>query len=102
MKFRLTNSFSQTAPSLLRSCGYFAIVDRRTAKKSYIRELTKQRYPRFHVYLEEKEHEITVDLHLDQSKTRYQGQTAHNADYESNEVAAELTRIFEQFKRSQK
>lgn len=98
MKFRLPNNFSQTIAYMINKCGYFSITDPTTAKISFIRKLTAQRYPRFHLYISETEQEVVFDLHLDQSKTRYEGQKAHNADYETDEVKAELTRIYQEIK----
>lgn len=94
MKFKLENSFSQTIPSLLRSCGYKRIDDKKTATISYVRQLTRQHYPRFHLYLQESEKEVVVSLHLDQTKTRFENHRAHRADYESDEVKTELYRIY--------
>ena len=95
MKFRLPNKFTQTVPYLAKRCGYFHITDRKSGHDSYIRKLSSDHYPRFHLYVSESPEEVVFDLHLDQKKTRYEGQTAHNADYESEEVKAELTRIYQ-------
>lgn len=95
MKFKIKNNFSQNISNIMRRCGYVYIIDRKTNKDSYVRKITGNRYPRFHLYLKEIDDEIIFDLHLDQSSTRYDGQTAHNADYDSEEVKAELTRIYQ-------
>ncbi len=79
---------------MLRKTGYLQIKDSISQKTSYVRKLTDQRYPRFHLYIEESPEEVVFDLHLDQAKTRYEGQTAHNADYETPQVKEELTRIY--------
>lgn len=85
--------------NILRNVGYFAIFDRKTQKGSFVRKITGERYPRFHLYLKEIGNEIIFDLHLDQSKNVYSGQKAHNADYESPEVKQELVRIFQEVKK---
>ncbi len=95
MKFRLPNKFTQTTAFIIKKCGYLHITDRITGKHSFVRKISSNRYPRFHLYLSESPQEIVFDLHLDQSKTKYQGQTAHNADYESEQVKTELTRIYQ-------
>ncbi|MEA2007232.1 MAG: hypothetical protein U9O20_03690 [Patescibacteria group bacterium] len=95
MKFRLPNKFNQNIGFITKKCGYFQISDRKTGKDSFVRKLTADHYPRFHLYTSESEQEVVFDLHLDQSKTRYEGQKAHRADYESEEVKAELTRIYQ-------
>jgi hypothetical protein len=93
MKFRLPNKFNRTPEQMLRNAGYFYIFDKLSQQGSFIKELTTQRYPRFHLYITETPKEVIFDLHLDQSATRYKGQSAHNADYDSSQVKAELTKI---------
>lgn len=94
MKFRLPNNFTQTPAMMVRRCGYLQIHDRISDQTSYVYKLTKERYPRFHLYITENTEETIFDLHLDQAKTRYDNQKAHNADYETPEVKAELTRVY--------
>lgn len=94
MKFRIPNNLSQTPAIIARKAGYLQIKDSISDKISYVRKLTSQHYPRFHLYITENEKEVVFDLHLDQAKTRYKGQTAHNADYETEEVKQELTRFY--------
>ncbi len=93
MKFKLPNKFNRTPEQMLRNAGYFYIFDKLSQQGSFIKKLTGQRYPRFHLYITETTEEIIFDLHLDQSSTRYKGQRAHNADYDSDQVKIELTRI---------
>ena len=93
MKFRLPNKFNRTSEQMLRQAGYFYIFDNHSQQGSFIKEPTGQRYPRFHLYLRETPEEVIFDLHLDQSASRYKGQGAHNADYDSDQVKAELTKI---------
>ena len=95
MKLKLPNNLTQSEHCLARQCGYLPIEDRISGKKSYIRRLTQQRYPRFHLYIYPLgKKEIVFDLHLDQNVNRYKRQKAHNADYESVEVKEELVRIY--------
>lgn len=93
MKFKIPNQLSQNLYSILRETGYLPIHDRLSGKDSYARKISSGHYPRFHLYLEEGK-EIIFDLHLDQNVNRYEGQTAHNADYDSPQVKEELTRIY--------
>ena len=93
MKFRLPNKFNHTPEQMLRSAGYLYIFDKISQQGSFTRKLTGQRYPRFHLYITETSEEVVFDLHLDQSATRYEGQGAHNADYDSEQVKTELTKI---------
>jgi RecB family exonuclease len=80
---------------MTKKCGYLHILDRKTGKDSFVRQLSADRYPRFHLYIDESQADVIFDLHLDQSKTRYQDQKAHRAEYESEEVKTELTRIYQ-------
>jgi hypothetical protein len=93
MKLSLTNKLNHTTEQILRNAGYFYIFDKISKKGSFIKKLTEQRYPRFHMYIIETPEKIIFDLHLDQSATRYKGQGAHNADYDSDQVKTELIRI---------
>jgi hypothetical protein len=79
---------------MLRRAGYFYIFNQKSQQGSFIKKLTTQPYPRFHLYITEKPTEIVFDLHLDQSATRQKGQIAHRADYESEQVKEELTKIY--------
>ena len=102
MKFRLPNKFTHTPEHMLRRAGYFYIFDKKSRQRSFIKKLTSQRYPRFHLYVTENSKEIIFDLHLDQSASRLKGQTAHRADYESEEVKTELTKIYHSVNQFQK
>jgi hypothetical protein len=100
MKFKIPNKLSQNIPSLMRRCGYMPIHDRRSGKDSFSRKLSGSHYPRFHMYIKETDQEIIFDLHLDQTSSRYNNQTAHNADYDSEEVKNELIRVYQLVKES--
>ncbi len=100
MKFKTANNLTHSPENVLRTCSYFPIFDRKTQKGSFVRKITGNRYPRFHLYLKEINNELIFDLHLDQSKNVYTGQKAHNADYESPEVKQELVRIFQEVKKT--
>jgi len=100
MKFKTTKNLNYTPENVLRTCGYFPIFDRKNQKVSFVKKLSGNRYPRFHLYLKEIENELVFDLHLDQSQTVYTQQKAHNADYDSLEVKQELVRIFQEVKKN--
>jgi len=51
------------------------------------------RYPRFHIYLEQNEDNIVINLHLDQKKPSYKGAKAHNAEYDGIAVENEAERL---------
>lgn len=100
MKFKTTKNLMYTPENVLRTCGYFPIFNRKNQKFSFVKKLSNNRYPRFHLYLKEIENELIFDLHLDQSQTVYVQQKAHNADYDSLEVKQELVRIFQEVKKN--
>ncbi len=103
MKFRLPLEKLAVQPEqITRRAGYFRIFDSKSGHESFVRKITADRYPRFHLYLMEENNEVIFDLHLDQKSNLYAGQTAHNADYESDEVRAELTRVYSVVKQNMK
>lgn len=100
MKFKVQDNLNYTPENILRNCGYFPIFDQKTQKGSFIKKVTGNRYPRFHLYVKKEGDEVIFDLHLDQSKTVYQGAKAHNADYDSPQVKEELVRVFQEVKKA--
>src|SRR3989344_3925714 len=78
---------------LMLRAGYHEHNDINTGKTSYVRRLRGDYYPRFHVYIEERDGRISLNLHLDQKKPSYPGAHAHNADYDGSVVNAELSRL---------
>lgn len=100
MKFKVENNLNYTPENILRNSGYFPIFDRKSQKRSFVKQITGNRYPRFHIYVKEEGSEIIFDLHLDQSKTVYSGAKAHNADYNSPQVKEELVVVFQEVKKA--
>lgn len=74
-------------------CGYAFLRSKNTGKESYVYRLTRDFYPRFHLYIERKNGNVTFDLHLDQKEASYQGSRAHNGEYDGPAVENELKRI---------
>lgn len=78
---------------LLRA-GYHEFNDPNTGKISYIRRLGGEFYPRFHIYIEEKQSGTFWSLHLDQKKPSYGGGThAHGGEYDGPLVEQEISRL---------
>ena len=91
MKLKIKGKFQYNMDNLMRKCGYARI---NTREVSYARSLSGGgEYPRFHVYIYEKTDGLEVNLHIDQKKPSYSGQTAHSGDYDSDQVKQELIRI---------
>lgn len=57
--------------------------------ESYVKRLTRDFYPRFHVYVKDE----YLDLHLDQKKVSYAGSHAHSGEYDSEVVNREGERL---------
>lgn len=60
---------------------------------SFERRLGGGQFPRFHVYLEDRESDVRLSLHLDVKPHTYVGFSAHVGEYESEDVTKELERI---------
>lgn len=76
----------------MQKCGYGEIRNRQ-GEVSYIRAFGRTGYPRFHVYMEAIDEGFRVNLHLDQKKASYSGNTAHSGEYEGPVVEQEAARI---------
>lgn len=79
---------------ILEEAGYHEFLDPNTQKVSYIRRLASGYYPRMHVYI--NAYDPTggvIDIHLDQKKASYSGQTAHSGDYDGPQVEEEKNRL---------
>ncbi|NTU99058.1 hypothetical protein HGA64_03575 [Candidatus Falkowbacteria bacterium] len=87
------NKISLSGDGILRRAGYGFIHDNRTGKDSYVRRLTRDFYPRLHMYLKEDQERIFFSLHLDQKHASYQGNNMHNAEYDGPIVAGEVERL---------
>lgn len=87
------NVLDQAPENLLRQAGYAYLMDRNTGQESYVRRLNRGFYPRFHLYLEEQNGQVVLNLHLDQKQASYEGAHAHNAEYDGDLVEQEMARI---------
>ena len=82
----------------MRHCGYrFEREDKEESVFCRIIGSSRSGYPRFHIYLkmDKASQETVINLHLDQKKPVYQGAPAHSAEYESEIVGKEVSRIKE-------
>lgn len=99
MRLAVPKTRLSESPALwLRRAGYAYIVDRGEGKESFVRRLSRDYYPRFHLYYEEKKAPdgqdfVIFNLHLDQKKPGYAGYNRHNAEYEGEVVAEEMKRL---------
>jgi len=84
--------------TLLRRCGYHEFNNYQSGAASYVRRLTKDFYPRFHIYIDSRDNQDVINLHLDQKKPSYAGAHAHSGEYDSEVIVSEADRIKGQFK----
>lgn len=89
--------FEQKIPiperQLLKRCGYNQILDRMSGKISYVRTFGAGHYPRFHCYIDVENNNFQINLHLDQKKPSYGGETAHSGEYDGPVVEREGERV---------
>ncbi|TSC95394.1 MAG: Uncharacterized protein Athens101410_573 [Parcubacteria group bacterium Athens1014_10] len=94
MKIIFNKALKENLRNVLRQCGYAEIRDRMSGKTSYARRLSSYFYPRFHLYIEEGQGgQLIFNLHLDQKKASYEGQTAHSGEYDNELIQGEAERI---------
>lgn len=94
MKFEVKKEqLSNTYAYILQRAGYKYIVDRHTGKDSFVKILNSTGYPRWHLYVEENNDKIVFQLHLDQKKPLYKGQSAHSGEYDGGVVEEEMNRL---------
>ncbi|MBZ9577598.1 hypothetical protein KJA13_00985 [Patescibacteria group bacterium] len=87
MKFAIKNTGENTI-NLMRKIGYLF-----QKENQFVRPLGRSGYPRFHLYIEENNDELILNLHLDQKKPVYKGSPAHAGEYEGKVVETEAQRI---------
>lgn len=81
--------------TVLRQSGYHPIINRRTSTTSWVRPLSKNFYPRFHLYVTTNQTNISLSLHLDQKQStlRLAKTKRHAGEYHSPVVQAEAARL---------
>jgi len=94
MKLIINQNQLDVAPEIfLKKAGYAYNVSNNNNDDSFIRCLSRNYYPRFHVYIERAGEDIILNLHLDQKKPSYQGSHAHNGEYEGDVIENEIERL---------
>ncbi len=94
-KSRLVNF---NANEFLRQAGFAYIYDKVRECGSYVKRLTRDYYPRLHVYVMDKKDKegrelIVIEMHLDQKQASYTGVKMHNAEYDGEVVEAEIANL---------
>ncbi|MCB9798368.1 hypothetical protein H6758_01425 [Candidatus Nomurabacteria bacterium] len=94
MRMQFQGQFQMIPRQLMRRAGYAEFIDPRTRKVSYVRRLQPGRfYPRFHVYIDDRDDGFVVNLHLDQKQASYKGCNMHSGEYDSEVVMTEGERV---------
>jgi hypothetical protein len=88
----------QAPETWLRRAGYAFIPERENGQPSFARRLSRDFYPRFHIYFTEQivangEALVVFNLHLDQKRPGYAGFNRHNAEYDGEVVEKEMQRL---------
>ena len=86
------------ADEFLRRAGFAYIYDKKMEHGSYIKRLSRDFYPRLHLYVMEKTDKlkgelIVMELHLDQKKASYAGTHMHSAEYDGEVVENEIANL---------
>lgn len=61
--------------------------------ESFVRRLSHDKFPRFHAYIQDRNDQHEISLHLDQKGACYEGHTAHSGDYDGEILEVEKARI---------
>src|SRR3989344_940677 len=93
MDIRIPFNFSDSLHTIMQRAGYHYYRDINSDAESYIHRLGADFYPRFHVYVNQRDNLPILSLHLDQKKPLYAGAHAHNAEYDGEVVEREAQRI---------
>ncbi|NTW13411.1 MAG: hypothetical protein HGA31_00070 [Candidatus Moranbacteria bacterium] len=90
MKISVTNP-SSNALTLLRRAGY--VFQRREGEEmSFVRELARSGFPRFHAYVKTEGSDVLISFHLDQKRETYGESTRHHGEYEDDGPLSEEAR----------
>jgi hypothetical protein len=93
MQILVTKTKITDPVQFIRRCGYGLIFDRRRGMQSFVHRLSRDLYPRFHVYIEDRGESWLFNLHLDQRAAMYEGVKAHSGEYDGEVVEREVERI---------
>jgi len=90
MKILLPDKFSVNIRQFLQRNGYASHLQTKLDRLSFIKRLTSDNFPRFHIYIEKDlRGKNYLTLHLDQKKPSYEGTHAHSGEYDGDLVRNE-------------
>jgi len=93
MKFVIENP-SAGAAHFFRRAGY-AFQKREGEEMAFVRKLTDQPFPRFHLFVRVVDFHFHVNFHIDHKAASYEGQSMHSGEYdeESRLLQEEMERL---------
>ncbi|MFZ2682025.1 MAG: hypothetical protein WAZ14_02960 [Patescibacteria group bacterium] len=77
----------------LRKAGYAYFRDPKSGEDSFVIRLTTEFYPRFHLYVDQDDKQVSFNLHLDQKKPSYGDHNKHAGEYDGEVVSKEMRRV---------
>ncbi len=78
--------------NILRRLGYGE--DRKwNGQISYMKRISDTKFPHYHVYLEDMNGGLQINLHVDQKEATHEGSSAHAGEYEGTLVETEMNYI---------
>ncbi len=83
----------EQAKTMMRRAGYAEHYDRNSGETSYTRRLAGGFFPKYHVYVEERGQELSINLHLDQKQASYAGSRMHSGEYDGELIEREIERL---------
>jgi len=100
MKFILKGPLQNNINNMTRKIGYY-FLEKKEAKSEYVfvRLISGNNYPRFHLFIKTENGDLIFNLHLDQKRPIYEGAPAHAGEYEGETVEKEAERIKEILKK---
>ncbi len=92
MKQFIKGPINDHARNIMQKLGYGEKRTRR-GQISYAKRVGSERYPRYHVYTENTDNGIQINLHVDQKEASYENSNAHGGEYSGKLVESEMQRI---------
>lgn len=92
MNFEIKN-INKSINDLMRTIGYQPAYFQKNGEVSIVRQIGRNDYPRFHLYVTQSGANMNFSLHLDQKKPSYEGAKGHSGDYDGSVVEGEAERI---------
>lgn len=88
MKFNIEKN-KYNIHNLMKRLGYSP----HPKNESFVKRLSGDKFPRFHIYVTDMENQYQISMHLDQKGACYEGHTAHSGDYDSSVLDKEKERL---------